>query len=323
MSRAQIFVERVPARDFAEMFLSGGALAGLVDKVRRSHGLLDLDFWVDRRAHLQRASVYCGLAKVVDVYAGRGGHLRLETTSLARRRLGVANERARWVPVDGHDELAAQAMALVDRAVPILPESHIRAGRTLHATSGRTVLARSFGPRFDEDKAGASWLEGITGRVRDALLEVEAIPRNLPPKPMCDALMISAEGSLLLVEAEAPRSPEIGFAPARAAQQIWLWDAWLDADGAALGHLWQVARLREVLGLCPLGTADLLRRSGAARSTYVLATEPSASAALLGRMDRATALLDEAGLLDSTRFRCELTPASEDAELVSAVATPS
>jgi hypothetical protein len=303
MSRAQIFVERVPTRDFAEMFLPGGALAGLVDKVRRSDGLLDLDFWVDRRAHLQRASVYCGLTKVVDVYAGRDRHLRLETTSLARRRLGVANERARWIPVDGHDALAAQATALVDRAVPILPESHIRAGRTLHATSDRMVLARSFGPRFDEEKAGASWLEGITGRVRDALLEVEAIPRNLPPKPMCDALMIGAQGSLLLVEAEAPRS--------------------LEADGAALQHLWQIARLREVLGLCPPGTADLLRRSGTTRSTYVLATEPSASSALLGRMDRATALLDEAGLLDASRFRCELTPASQDAEMVPAVATSS
>jgi hypothetical protein len=322
MSRARVFVERVPALEFAEMFFAEGLLAGLVDQVRQSDGLLDLDFWVDSRAKMQRASIYCGLAKLADIYAGRGRQLKLEIAGLVRRRLRLPDEAARWLPVGRHSELAGQLMCLIDNAVPVLPESHIRAGRTLRATSGRAVLARNFGPRFDEDKMGASWLTGVTGCVRDALLGVDAIPPNLPPKSSCDALMIDAAGSLLLVEAEAPRSPEIGFAPARAAQQISLWDAWLEADRFALAHLRQVAGVRERLGLCPAGTADRLVRSRTVRSTYVLATEPSVSPALLGRMDQAAALLEAAGLLDTTRFRCELTSGSEIVDATEAIATP-
>lgn len=308
MSRAQVFVERVPRPEFAAVFLTGGALADIVGLVRESDGLLDLDFWVDSRANLERASVYCGLAKLADIYAGSGRRLRLETTGLVRRRLQLPDERAPWIPAGRHAELAADIVSLVDRAVPVLPESHTRAGRTLHAAPERTVLARGFGPRFDEENTGTSWVAGVTGRVRVALLGVGGIPPNLPPKPSCDALMIDQSGSLLLVEAEAPRSPEIGFAPSRAAQQISLWDAWVAADTDALSHLRKMASLREVLGLCPAGTADLVPLSGTPSSTFVLATESSVSTALIERMDRATALLEEAGLLDATRFRCELTP---------------
>jgi hypothetical protein len=57
------------------MFLAGGALADIVGLVRESDGLLDLDFWVDSRANLERASVYCGLAEPVDIYAGNGQRL--------------------------------------------------------------------------------------------------------------------------------------------------------------------------------------------------------------------------------------------------------
>jgi hypothetical protein len=55
-----VFVERVPRPEFAAMFLAGGALADIVGLVRESDGLLDLDFWVDGRVNLERASVYCG-----------------------------------------------------------------------------------------------------------------------------------------------------------------------------------------------------------------------------------------------------------------------
>ncbi|WP_432825590.1 hypothetical protein [Dactylosporangium sp. CA-092794] len=311
MSRAQVFVERVPRPEFAAMFLPGGALAGIAGLVRASDGRLDLDFWVDSRANLERASVYCGLAKLVDIYAGRGRRLRLETTGLVRRRLSLPDNQAAWIREEDHTDLAAHVVSLVDRAVPVLPESHTRAGRTLRAGRGRSVLARSFGPRFDDERTGAPWLADITGRVRDALLEVGGIPRNLPPKPSCDALMIDRSGRLLLVDAEAPRSAEVGFAPSRATQNIALWDAWVAADPGALSHLRKMARLREGLGLCRAGTADLVLSSGAPRSTFVLATESSVSAALIGRMEQAAAVLARAGLLDATRFCYELTPPSE------------
>jgi hypothetical protein len=313
VSRAQVFVERVPRPEFAAMFLTRGALADLAGLVRASGGLLDLDFWADSRANLERASVYCGLAKLVDIYAGSGRRLRMEATGLVRRRLLLPDERAHWIPVEGHAELAADVVSLVERAVPVLPESHTRAGRTLRAGQGRTVLARSFGPRFDDDSIGGPWIADITGRVRDALLSVEGIPRNLPPKSSCDALMIDQSGNLLLVDAETPRSAEIGFAPSRAAQRISLWDAWVAMDTDALSHLRKMARLREGLGLCPAGTADLVPSSGAPRSTFVLATESSVSAALIARMEQAAAALGGAGLLDATRFRYELTPSESRA----------
>lgn len=293
------------------MFLSGGVLADTAALVRESDGLLDLDFWVDSRANLERASVYCGLAKVVDIHAGTGGRLRVETTGLVRRRLQLPDERVPWIPAEGHAELAAHVLSLVDRALPVLPESHTRAGRTLHAAAGRTVLARSFAPRFEEERAGTLWVAGVTGRVRDALIGVGGIPPNLPPKTSCDALMVDQWGGLLLVQAEAPRSPEIGFSPSRAALHLALWDAWIAADPGALSHLRKVARLREALGLCTAGAADLMPLASAAGSTFVLATESSASTALVRRMELATALLEGAGLLDASRFRCELTASSE------------
>lgn len=321
VSRTQVFVERVPRPQFAAMFLADGALAGITGLVRESGRRLDLDFWVDSRANLERASVYCGLAKLVEIYAGSGRRLRLETTGLVRRRLQLPDERVSWIPAEGHAELAARIVSLVDRALPVLPESHTRAGRTLQAAPGRAVLARSFGPRFEQEGAGTSWVAGLTGRVRDALLAIEGIPPNLPPKPSCDALMIDQSGGLLLVQAEAPRSPEIGFSPSRAAQHLALWDAWIAADAGALSHLRKVAGLREVLGLCPAGTAELLPLAGTARSTFVLATESSASAALIRRMERATDLLDGAGLLDASRFRCELTEPPEPSDTTATGAT--
>jgi hypothetical protein len=146
--------------------------------------------------------------------------------------------------------------------------------------------------------------------VRDVLLSVEGIPPDLPPKPFCDALMIDESGSLLLVQAEAPRSPEIGLSPSRAARHLALWDVWIAADASALPHLRKIAMLREALGLCPVGIADLVPLAGPARSTFVLATESGASAALMRRMQQAAALLAGARLLDASRFRCELTPSS-------------
>ncbi|MFI5957395.1 hypothetical protein [Cryptosporangium sp. NPDC051539] len=311
MPRAQVFVEQVPRPQFATMFLAGGALADVVGLVRESDGLLDLDFWVDSRANLERASVYCGLARLVDIYAGKGRRLRAEATSLVRRRLSLPVERASWVGEGDHARLAADVVSLVDRAVPVLPASHTRAGRTLRSDHERTVLARSFGPRFDDESWGAPWQANLTERLRDALHEVEGIPRNLPPKPSCDALMVDQSGGLLLVDAEAPRSAEVGFAPSRASQNIALWDAWVASDPDALSHLRMMAVLREGLGLCPAGTADLVPSSGAPRSTFVLVTESSVSAALIARLERATAVLTDAGLLDATRFRYQLAPPDE------------
>lgn len=308
MPRAKVFVERVPRPEFAAMLLAGGALADILGLIRASDGLLDLDFWVDSRANLERASVYCGLAKLVDIYAGSGRRLRAEATSLARRRLSLPDERVSWIGEVDHPELAADVVSLVERAVPVLPESHTRAGRILLSGQDRTVLARSFGPRFDDESRRVPWQADITGRLRDALRDVGGIPPNLPPKPSCDALMVDQSGSLLLVDAEAPRSAEVGFAPARASQNLSLWDAWVASDPAALTHLRTMARLREGLGLCPAGTADLVPSSGTPRSTFVLVTESSVSAALIARLERATAALADAGLLDATRFRYQLAP---------------
>lgn len=171
----------------------------------------------------------------------------------------------------------------------VMPESHLRAGRALKVKRDRTVLARSFGPRFDRHSGEARWLASIGTRVRDALVDVEAIPRNLPPKLYCDALMVDQAGGFLLVDAEAPRSAQIGFAPARAVQNIALWDAWMAADPTAMARV---------------------PPSGSLGCTFLLATESSVSDALIKRLQQARTALATAGLLDPTRFRGELTPAS-------------
>ncbi|CAN5480780.1 hypothetical protein BH09ACT12_BH09ACT12_30380 [soil metagenome] len=293
------------------MFLSGGSLAAVADRVRDSDGLLDLDFWVDSRAQLERASVFSGPARLVDIYHGNGRRLRMEATGLTRRRLSVPPERASWLPGEEHAQLAADVVSLVDRAIPVLPESHVRAGRILRSDDVGSVLARGFGPRFDDESRGGPWLADIAGRLGDALSSVAGIPRNLPPKASCDALVVDGSGRLHLIDAEAPRSPEIGFAPSRATQNLALWDTWVAADPQAMAHLQTVARLREGLGLCPPGTADLLSGVDAGTTTFVLVTETGVSAALVTRLEQAASALVGAGLLDRSRFGYRITSPDE------------
>jgi hypothetical protein len=292
------------------LFLGGGALACVAGRVRESGGLLDLDFWVDSRANLERASVYCGLAKLVDIYSGSDRRLRLEPSALVRRRLPMSDQRLAWVGEEAHAELGAYVVSLVDRLVPLVPESHLRAGSALRAHRGRTVLARSFGPRLDRESEEAAALASVNTRVRNALRDVPGVPPNLPMKHSCDALMVDQAGDFLLVDAEAARSAEIGFAPARAVQNLALWDAWIARDRTALAQLKVVASLRESLGLCPVGTSDLVPLSGTPGSMFVLATESGVSPALIERMQQTQTALATAALLDPTRFRGEVAPGS-------------
>jgi hypothetical protein len=310
VSRAEVFVERVPRPELVTLFLGGGALASVAGQVRDSGGLLDLDFWVDSRANLERASVYCGLAKLVDIYSGSDRRLRLEPSALVRRRLPMPDQWVAWVDEEAHAELGAYVVSLVDRLVPLIPPSHLKAGSVLRADRGRAVLARSFGPRLDRDSVEAVRLASVNTQVRDALRDVPGVPPNLPMKHSCDALMVDQGGNFLLVDAEAARSAEIGFSPARAVQNLALWDAWIANDPAALPQLKVVASLRESLGLCPVGTSVLVPLSGTPGSTFVLATEAGVSPALVERMQQTQAALTTAALLDPTRFRSEVTPDS-------------
>lgn len=308
--RAEVFVERVPHPELVMLFLSGGALANVAGRVRESAGLLDLDFWVDSRANLERASVYCGLAKLVDIYSGSDRRLRLEPSALVRRRLPMSDQRIAWVDEGAHPELGAYVVSLVERLVPLIPQSHLKAGSALRAHHGRTVLARSFGPRIDRDSEQAMRLASVNTSVRNALRDVPGVPPNLPMKHTCDALMIDQAGDFLLVDAEAVRSAEIGFSPARAVQNLALWDAWIAKDPAALEQLKIVASLRESLGVCPVGTSDLVPLSGTPGSTFVLATESGVSPALVERMNLVRTALAASDLLDPTRFRGEVAPGS-------------
>ncbi len=302
-----MFVERVPRPELVTLFRPGGALAGVTERVVASAGLLDLDFWVDGRAGLERASAYVGLAKVLDVHADPVRGLRLEVAGLVRRRLALAPERSAWTRESGHEAIADQALDLLERALPVLPESHVLGGAILRARPGRTVLARSFGPRFDDEARGAAWVAALTEQLRDALRGVPGIPANLTPKASCDALVLDEGGRPILVDAEVPRSAEIGFAPARAVQNLALWDAWTRTDPDAGAHLRALADVRESLGLSAAGTSGRVPTDPSA-STFVLVTGSSVSSALVERLERATVELGERGLLDPARFRFERAP---------------
>jgi hypothetical protein len=272
----------------------------VADRVRQSAGLLDLDFWLDSRARQERASVYGGTAKLMDVHAGSGGRLRLEVTGLVRRRLSLAQTRSAWVEPEEYAGVLAEMTTLIDRALPVLPKSHTQAGRLLRDAHLGPVIGRGFAPRFDDDARGGLWIADLAGRIGAALNGVPGIPPNLPPKTVCDALVIGERGDSLLVDLEAPRSAEIGFAASRAVQNLALWDAWVTVDSEALAQVRTMARLREALGLCPPGTSD--RIAGATTSSFVLVTETGVSDALVTRLERAAAALVAAGLLDQTRF---------------------
>lgn len=105
MTRAKLFVERVPRPEMFALFLDRAPFETSPAWCVRPVGCWTSDCWVDSRANLERASVYCGLAKLVDIYSGAGQRLRVETTALARRRLSLLDQRVSWMGEGDHATL--------------------------------------------------------------------------------------------------------------------------------------------------------------------------------------------------------------------------
>ncbi len=305
-------IDRNPSDELVELFLPGAPLRFLAEYALRARYPVDLDFWSDASG-TQRASVYCGLTRILDVYV-QGQRVRFEVRSGVVARVGRAPGMTGWLRAAEADELRDRLAPFLDLVIPEIATKRSAAGASMLAVPGRAVIARDFSGRFGSDGARQRVLLPALARIRAALADLGFLHDDPAPKLSTDAVLYDG-GGFVLAEAESRRAAEIAATPAHAALCLTLWDLWTDTEPRAVERLGRMAAVRAAVGLIPPLTPP-----STTAAWYGLTVESGVSEVLIDRMHLVAARLADAGLLDPARFTCEITTLSGDTTVARALA---
>src|SRR5688572_17582575 len=89
--------DRRVSPEFLAVFANGGLLNTLVEYARLAPYPVDLQFRRDLKTDAQRATLYVGLEKVLDVHRDRRGHIRLVGHKLRAVEHGFLAEWGVWM----------------------------------------------------------------------------------------------------------------------------------------------------------------------------------------------------------------------------------
>lgn len=248
--------DRRVSPEFLAVFGDGGVLNTLVEYARLAPYPVDLQFRRDLKTDAQRATLYVGLEKVLDVHRDRRGHIRLVGHKVRAAEHGFLVEWGVWMP---HEQVLAALAALelyLDRVIPPTAassagvEGAVQAAISSYDSTERTMLDREFILQFPDTDTRRR----VLGEVSADLVALAA-SAPIPGQPPTgfggefDLVAVDAAGRLLAVEVKPRGANNIPWAPLQVIVYARLLRRWMETDPDAPGILNGVAAQRKALGL--------------------------------------------------------------------------
>ena len=248
--------DRRPNPDFLALFQNEGPLQVLTEYARKAPYPVDLQFRRDLKTDEQRATVYVGTEKVLDVHWRRGtirlqGHRRHGTADFGYRvgweEWRDAADAAGWMP---------DVELYLDAVIPPVAgggagvEGAVQSAVSSFDSADRAMLDREFTLQFKDATTRRAVMSDVT---RDLVRVAASAPvRATAPTGFggeCDLLSVDADGRLLAIEVKPRRASTIPWAPLQVIVYTRLIRRWLRDDPLAVEILRDVAEQRQRLGL--------------------------------------------------------------------------
>lgn len=248
--------DRRVSDDFLSLFVPGGDLSVLAEYARKAPYPIDLQFRRDIKTDAQRATLYVGTEKVLDVHRYGASAVRF------------GGHRTRSTP-SGFDEIGSASIALcnlrlvldplglyLDRVIPPVAggsagvEGAVQSAVSSYNSAERSMLDREFILQFRDDPTRRRVL-GEAGADLLALAKTAPVP-GAPPERLggeADLIAVDGAGDLLAIEVKPRNASTITWAPLQVIVYARLLSRWLATDGAAVEILRGVADQRRAIGL--------------------------------------------------------------------------
>ncbi len=289
---------------FLQHFTPDGGLASLPAYAKSGLFPIDLRFRTNAKTGAEHASLYVGLASVLDVHHSKAGKLKLTAHSTHR-----ANGKfdAAWAKPMTLDELAAVWPAVelyLDRIIPIATKTHggkegaVQAAVASHRSTERVIVDREVTPSFRDtttkQKVMSDCQQPILNLLENSDLGFGAVPVRLGNE--CDALAVDSAGRILAVEIKPIGVGSIAWVAAQAVMYARILQHWVDAE-APDGHrpadvLTGMLAQRQDVRLAPASDITIAAES---RVVPVVALQRGASPEMIRRM---CAVRDELAKVD-------------------------
>ena len=248
--------DRRVSDDFLSLFVPGGVLSILADYARKAPYPIDLQFRRDIKTDAQRATLYVGTEKVLDVHKDGASAVRF------------AGHRTRST-ASGFDEIGSASIALrdlhptldllgsyLDRVIPPVAggsagvEGAVQSAVSSYDSAERSMLDREFILQFRDDPTRRRVI-GEAGADLLALAKSAPVPGAAPERlgGEADLIAVDGAGDLLAIEVKPRNVSTITWAPLQVIVYARLLSRWLAADDAAVEILRGVADQRRAIGL--------------------------------------------------------------------------
>ena len=254
--------------EFVHLFADGGLYETVTEYARHARYPVDLQFRCEIRSNAQRAVVYVGLQKVLDV-GWRQGEVRLAGHSRLGRRCGFRDEWTAWTSIaDAHQhtrEIEGYLELVIPRAAASAKEGAVQSAVSAFATDGTHVIDREFSVQYRgrsvRTRLLREWSEDLIGLLPDA--------PTLATRPVrfgdrCDVVAVSRADEVLAIEVKPRNVQSIVWAPTQAIVYSRMLTAWMREDAEATNILGKVTANRQALGLIagqvsPIGSTARVR----------------------------------------------------------------
>lgn len=248
--------DRRVSEEFLSLFVPGGELSILAEYARKAPYPVDLQFRRDIKTDAQRATLYVGTEKVLDVHRDGAFAVRF------------AGHRTRSSQ-SGFDEIGARSIArrslgsvenflglYLDRVIPPVAggpagvEGAVQSAVSSYDSPERSMLDREFILQFRDDPTRRRIL-GEAGADLLALAKSAPVPGVVPQRlgGEADLVAVDGVGDLLAIEVKPRNASTIVWAPLQVILYARLLSHWLVADHASVDILQGVADQRRAIGL--------------------------------------------------------------------------
>jgi len=282
---------------FVELFRGGGLYGSVTEYAREARYPVDLQFRREIRADAQRATLYVGLQKVLDI-EWRDGEVRLTGHSRLARRCGFRSEWSAWTSqadarrtidgVEGYLEL------VIPQGAASAKEGAVQSAVSAFHTDGTFIVDREvslqYRSRAVRSRLIAEWTDDLVALLIDA-----PVPQVSPPRfgDRCDIVALSRADEVLAIEVKPRNVESVVWAPAQAIVYARMLNAWIEADLDAVGILQTVVDTRVRLNLIDEVPPAIVRT---ARVRPVLAVQRGGGPERLESMRKVIRYLRESGV---------------------------
>jgi hypothetical protein len=249
--------------EFLGLFVASGPLHSITEYALDAPYPVDLQFRRDIKTNAQRATVYVGTEKVLDVHRRRD-RLRLDGHRSRSSDAGFMPDWEHWQPLDALIGSLPGVELYLDAVIPPTAggsagvEGAVQSAVSVNRTGDRAMLDREFILQFRDDAIRRR----VLGEVGQDLVSVAASAPISPAAPTgfggeADLIAVDAQGRLLSIEVKPRHATAIAWAPLQVIVYARLLRRWLDHDPDAATILNGVAEQRRTLGL--LGSVSAVR----------------------------------------------------------------